>query len=202
MIKNNNKGFTLIELLVVVLIIGILAAMAMPQYFKAMERSRMTEAVTLLANTAQSQQRKYMQTNTFATLFSGLDVAPRGANAGLFCTKGVTPATKPASGALCGTGNGFMLALHETGLNTGYADAERTGPGTLQYSYILKRFYNREGTSCTATNANGAELCADYCGLEVASPAAGYSCCSDGTVATSGTFAAGSACATPTTGLP
>ena len=52
MIKNNNKGFTLIELLVVVLILGILAAMAMPQYFKAVERSRMTEAVTLLSNIA------------------------------------------------------------------------------------------------------------------------------------------------------
>ena len=73
MIKNNNKGFTLIELLVVVLIIGILAAMAMPQYFKAMERSRMTEAVTMLASIAQAQQRKYMQTNAFATNYNGLN---------------------------------------------------------------------------------------------------------------------------------
>ena len=58
---NNKKGFTLIELLVVVLILGILAAMAMPQYFKAVERSRMTEAVTLLSNISAAQQRKYLQ---------------------------------------------------------------------------------------------------------------------------------------------
>ena len=59
----NKKGFTLIELLVVVLIIGILAAMAMPQYFKAVERSRMTEADQLLSSIAQAQQRKYLQIN-------------------------------------------------------------------------------------------------------------------------------------------
>lgn len=67
-----NKGFTLIELLVVVLIIGILAAIAVPQYEKAVERSRSAQALSLLKAVGQAFETHYLANGTYAHSFDEL----------------------------------------------------------------------------------------------------------------------------------
>lgn len=58
--KNNKSGFTLIELMIVVVIIGILAALAIPRFMQASSKSKQSEARMLLKQISTMQGAYFM----------------------------------------------------------------------------------------------------------------------------------------------
>ncbi len=70
---NNKKAFTLIELLVVVLIIGILAAVALPQYQRATEKSRATQILVTGRAMVNALDRYYEENASYPTAIEELD---------------------------------------------------------------------------------------------------------------------------------
>jgi len=65
-----KKGFTLIELLIVIIIIGLLATMAVPQYQKLVDRAKRVEAITMLSSIGTASTMYYIQQGMPSTTIS------------------------------------------------------------------------------------------------------------------------------------
>ena len=154
----NNKGFTLIELLVVVLIIGILAAIALPQYMKAVEKSRASEALTLLGNLANAEHIYNMSQGAYTTDLAALDIT-------LPCVSGDTVKTNnfKIKAELVGTTGFKGTAERITSAGTAFANGDRAysikaeidSDGVLTRTCVPKTGDTAAAAMCK-TIANGA----------------------------------------------
>src|ERR1041384_8823899 len=69
-----RKGFTLVELAVVIIIIGVLAAFAVPRFLDSVERSKAAEAFNYLSAVRAAQERYQVRQGTYADDITKLDI--------------------------------------------------------------------------------------------------------------------------------
>jgi Tfp pilus assembly protein PilE len=116
-------------LLVVVLIIGILASIAIPQYFKIVEKGRAAEALSALAALASAQDREMLRNAAYTATITDLDVSATGLKFFTMSTDGVVvKATRNAVTTACPSAYGcyslsYDLSTKKISCTTAGADS-------------------------------------------------------------------------------
>lgn len=162
----NKNAFTLIELLVVVLIIGILAAIALPQYQKAVKKAKYAKMLSWVKTVADAEKLYYLDHGEYTTSFEEL---------------GLNTSTKTCSGWLSGGPlwniDGICIGVVKQpgpAVVWGSLYSEQRRDNWNGYAYLLKKYNSKvgEGLHCM----EGRVTRDPHCGEEIYSDAYGHFC--------------------------
>jgi type IV pilus assembly protein PilA len=148
--KKGNEGFTLIELLVVIIIVGVLAAIALPSFLNQIGKARGSEAKSSLGTINRSQQAYRLENNVFTDKLTLLDAritgkfysyavtggnVASGAGATTTPTNGTVDGVKVSSAFAAQSGDVFSQAICESDVTQGTISTAMTSttcPGSYR----------------------------------------------------------------------